>query len=201
MPEGYTVITYLDDFLLIEDTYEWCLQGFNTLIELLQNLGFSINWGKVICSCQRLIFLGIEIDTVLISPQRKIAEIHEILQFSLSKEKLTKRELQSIIGKLNFARCVIYGLRTFLRRIIDFCNKLKKPYHRIRLNSSINADINWYINFMEIFNGYSETIDRSPLPQHVFSTDACPTGGEDSSTKTGFTQTGKPTTHTSQSCT
>ena len=30
---------------------------------------------------------------------------------------------------------------------------------------------------MEIFNGYSEIIDRSPLPQHVFSTDACPTGG------------------------
>ena len=113
---------------MIEDTYERCLQGFNTLIELLQNLGFSVNWGKVIYSCQRLIFLGIETDTILrrlILPQRKIAEIHEIFQFSLSKDKLTKRELQSIISKLNFASLVIYGGRTCLRRIIDFCNKLK----------------------------------------------------------------------------
>ena len=118
--KGYTVIAYLDDFLLIEDTYERCLQDFNTLIELLQNLGFSINWGKVIYPCQRLIFLGIEIDTILrrlILPQWKIAEIREILLFSLSKDKLTKRELQSIIGKLNFASRVIYGGRTFLRRI------------------------------------------------------------------------------------
>ena len=30
---------------------------------------------------------------------------------------------------------------------------------------------------METFNGFTEIIDRSPLPQHVFSTDACPTGG------------------------
>ena len=30
---------------------------------------------------------------------------------------------------------------------------------------------------MEIFNGFTEIIDRSPLPQHIFSTDACPTGG------------------------
>ena len=121
--KGYTDIAYLDDFLLIEDTYERCLQGFNTLIELLQNLGFSINWGKVIYPYQRLIFLGVEIDTILrrlILPQRKIAEIHEILQFSLSKDKLTKRELQSIIGKLNSASHVIYGGCTFLRQIIAF---------------------------------------------------------------------------------
>ena len=50
--KGYTVIAYLDDFLLIEDTYERCLQGFNTLIELLQILDFSINWGKAIYPCQ-----------------------------------------------------------------------------------------------------------------------------------------------------
>ena len=33
------------------------------------------------------------------------------------------------------------------------------------------------INYMETFNGFTEIIDRSPLPQHVFSTDTCPTGG------------------------
>ena len=114
--KGYTVIAYLDNFLL-----EPCLQGFNTLIELLQNLGFSINWGKVINPFQWLIFLGVEIDTILrqlILPRRKMAEIHEILQFSVSKDKLTKWELQCIIGKLNFASHVIYGGRTFLRQII-----------------------------------------------------------------------------------
>ena len=95
------MIAYLDDFLLIEDSYELCLESFNTLIDLLQTLGFSINWGKVVYPCQRLIFLGIEIDTILrrlTLKERQIAEIRDVLQLCLRKNKLTKRELQSIIG-------------------------------------------------------------------------------------------------------
>ena len=60
---------------------------------------------------------------------------------------------------------------------MDFRDTLIKPNHRIRLNSGVKADLYWWINYMKIFNGFTETIDRSPLPQHIFSTDACPTGG------------------------
>ena len=84
--QGFTVIAYLDDFLLIEDSYERCLESFNMLINLLQTLGFSINWGKVGYPCQWLTFLGIEIDTIsrqLTLPKRKIAEIRDILQLSI----------------------------------------------------------------------------------------------------------------------
>ena len=178
--KDFTVIAYLDDCLLIEDSYERCLESFNTLIDLLQTLGFPINWGKVVYPCQRLIFLGIEIDTILrrlTLPKQKIVEIRDILQLRIRKNKLTKRELQSIIRKLNFAYRVIYGGGTFLRWIIDFCNTVTKPNHRIRLNSGAKADLYWWINYMEIFNGFIEIIDRSPLPQHIFWTDACPTGG------------------------
>ena len=178
--QGFTVIAYLDDFLLIEDSYERCLESFNMLIDLLQTLGFSINWGKVVYPCQRLTFLGIEIDTIsrrLTLPKRKIAEIRDILQLCLWKTKLTKWELQSLIGKLNCACQMIHGGCAFLRRIMDFCNKLIKPNHQIRLNSHVKADHYWWINHMKTFNGFTEIIDRSPLPQHVFSTDACPTGG------------------------
>ena len=90
--KGFTLIAYLDDFLLIEDSYERCLESFNTLIDLLQTLGSSINWGKVVYPCQRLIFLGIEIDTILqrlTLPERKIAEIRNVLQLYLRKNKLT----------------------------------------------------------------------------------------------------------------
>ena len=124
---SFMVIAYLDDFLLIEDSYERCLESFNMLIDLLHTLGFSTNWGKVVYPCQQLTFLGIEIDTIsgwLTLPKQKIAEIRDMLQLCLWKTKLAKRELQSLIGKLNFACRVIYGSHTFLRQIIDFCNKL-----------------------------------------------------------------------------
>ncbi len=44
---GYQVIAYLDDFLIIEGTKNKCKAAFDTLIRLLQDLGFTINWDKV----------------------------------------------------------------------------------------------------------------------------------------------------------
>ena len=61
---GFTVLAYLDDFLIIADTKVECQQAYEELIKLLGELGFQINWDKAVGPCQRLTFLGIEIDTV-----------------------------------------------------------------------------------------------------------------------------------------
>ena len=79
---GYTVISYLDDFLVIEETHEKCYQGYQILLELLQNLGFHINWKKVAEPAQKMTFLGVEIDSVsqqLSLPQEKLQEVRALL--------------------------------------------------------------------------------------------------------------------------
>ena len=43
-----TIIVYLDDFLIVGETKEACQLAFDTLITLLQHLGFEISWRKVI---------------------------------------------------------------------------------------------------------------------------------------------------------
>lgn len=45
---GYTVLAYLDDFLIIEASQHRCQAAFDTLIKLLQSLGFTINWTKAV---------------------------------------------------------------------------------------------------------------------------------------------------------
>jgi hypothetical protein len=42
-----TAIVYIDDFLIIEDTFEKCLNSLQILIRTLRLLGFDINWNKV----------------------------------------------------------------------------------------------------------------------------------------------------------
>ena len=69
-------------------------------------------------------FLGITLDTVLMDarlPEDKL-------------EKVTIRDLQLLIGILNFACTVIVPCRAFLRRIIDMIVGVQKPHHHIRLN-------------------------------------------------------------------
>ena len=62
--KGYTVLAYLVDFLITEPTQLRCRAAFNMPVSLLESLGFTINWTKVVYPTQCLTFLGVEINTV-----------------------------------------------------------------------------------------------------------------------------------------
>ena len=119
---GFTVLTYLDDCPITSDTTQECKQAYEELIKLLVELRFQINWDNAVGPCQQLTFLGIEIDTVhrqLTLPEPKLCELQLLLRETTMNRAITKRDLQSLIGKLNFAERVVFGGRTFLRRMID----------------------------------------------------------------------------------
>ena len=84
------------------------------------------------------------------------------------------QELQSLIGKLNFACNVVPPGRTFLRRLINLTIGLKKPYHHRKLNSEARADLKAWHLFLEHFNGkalFPSNIVHSSSSLHLF-TDA-----------------------------
>ena len=61
------------------------------------------------------------------------------------------RELQSIIGLLNF--CVVVPGRACLRRLIDLAKGVSKPHHYIRLTKAIRADLQAWYTFIQNCNG------------------------------------------------
>ena len=104
-----SVIVYLDDFLVIAPTREACQLSFFTLLERLQDLGFSISWNKVIEPTQKLVFLGVELDTQhcqLTLPKQKLTELQSLVTSFLSKRRANKKQLQPLAGKLDWACCV-----------------------------------------------------------------------------------------------
>ena len=92
---GFTgIIVYLDDFLIVAETFLECWAVYETLLELLTNLGFQISPGKLVPPWQQLVFLGIRINTVdleLSLPPDKLQETREV----------SKAQLQQLAGKLN----------------------------------------------------------------------------------------------------
>ena len=169
-----SVIVYLDDFLVVAPTYEACQLAFSTLLQLLQDLGFSISWHKVIGPTQKLVFLGVELDTQqckMALPQTKLDELRGIVSCFLSRLRANKKQLQQLAGKLNWACRVVYGGRTFLRRILDTMNSLQSPTAKKRLDPEFYADIQWWHSFLQVFNGQRPFLSTQPTTD--VETDAC----------------------------
>ena len=76
--KGFTIVAYLDDFFLCETTRSRCALAVDTLISLLRELGFMINWSKVVGTTQMLTFLGVEFDTVAMCLQLPQHKLHAL---------------------------------------------------------------------------------------------------------------------------
>ena len=170
-------VAYLDNFLIVGRTYEDCKRGMNGLIDILRELGFSINYKKVTGPAQELTFLGVEINTVdytLSLSQEKLGQLCAEATRILAGQNASKKELQSIVGRLNWGAQLVYGGRAHLRRIIDRINCLKAPHHRTRITEGIRADLIWWIDNVRVFNGYTPISDQR-ITTHVC-IDACGVG-------------------------
>ena len=69
------------------------------------------------------------------------------------RKKFTLKEIQSVVGLLNFACSVIRPGRAFLRRLIDLTVGVRMPNHYIRLNREGKEDLNLWLSFFSNFNG------------------------------------------------
>jgi hypothetical protein len=154
--QGFHCVAFPDDFLLVEETFDRCLQAQNALVNLLRELGFSISWNKVEGPTQKLVFLGIGLDSndmQLELPQDKINDLVSILNSFRGRHRASLRQLQCLAGKLNFACRVVRGGRTYLRRVLDVMGPLKKPNHKAKLSIEFHKDVSWWLAFLPTFNG------------------------------------------------
>jgi len=173
------VCSYLDDFAGVSRP-ESALEDFESLGRMLSSLGLVEALNKSVAPSTRMVFLGVTFDTVKmtieVTPER-VLEILGLLESWKFKKSASKREIQSLIGTLQFAsKCVPSG-RLFVSRILDLLRGLKLPLHRKRITGEFRKDISWWANFMTTFNGVAIMLDQQwTNVDSVVSTEACLTG-------------------------
>lgn len=99
------VCVYLDDFIIVADTYEECKYAFDCLVDLLGSQWFTINWHKVVEPAQEIVFLGVLIDSVyctLSIPELKLTELTTEIKLSLHKKKLQNVSYNRLLGRKAF---------------------------------------------------------------------------------------------------
>jgi hypothetical protein len=90
--------------------------------------------------CQVIVFLGVTLDPIRMQARlspAKLAATATLVAEALRRKSITRRELEKLTGKLNWVCKVVYGGRTFLRRIIDAQWSLQRPHHHMRLSVGI----------------------------------------------------------------
>ena len=89
---------------------------------MCQVIGVPIAEEKTVGPDTSLQFAGITLDSVLQEarlPEDKLHKCHTLLTSFYSRRKVTLKELQSLIGLLNFTCSVILPGRAFLRCLND----------------------------------------------------------------------------------
>jgi hypothetical protein len=176
---GHTLVAYLDDFLLIGNNEECCNNAVLELCDLLTSLGFEINEDKTVKPTQKLVFLGVEIDTVqrtLSLPNTKLEETRALVTDMCTKSYFSRKQLECCLGKLNWAAQLLPGARVFMRYLLDLLAK-SKHHRKVKVNEHVIADLQWWKTGLLLFNGTTGFIQDKPVPSYEFSTDASKTGG------------------------
>ena len=119
--KGHQVTNYIDDIVgyAVKSKAQ---ASFDTLYNLLQDLGFKISKNKLVTPTTKATCLGVELDTekfTIAVPQEKLYEIRQECQQWLTKKTCTKRQLQSLLGKLLYVTKCVRASRPFLNRMLD----------------------------------------------------------------------------------
>jgi len=154
---GANVSHIIDDFCFVGPSdSNLCKSSLENFLTVCRHIQIPIKYEKTVTPTTKLIIYGIEVDSenmIIRLPQDKVEKIKRKLSEIQKKRKITLKQLQSIIGLLNFAcGCIVPG-RAFLRRLYDLTKGVTRPSHFIRLNMEARADFNMWGVFMQSFNG------------------------------------------------
>ncbi|VDI83287.1 Hypothetical predicted protein [Mytilus galloprovincialis] len=82
-------------------------------------------------------------------PQDKLTEVKGKLELTIKKRKITLRDLQSLVGSLNFCAKAIPSVRAFNKRFCDAMCGIQRPNHfiRVTLDTAGNPDLGCGVYF------------------------------------------------------
>lgn len=171
---GYISVVYIDDILVIGQTYEECLNNITQTIDLLSHLGFIINFEKSKLQPSKIIkflwfILNSENMTISL-PTQKIFHIKTWCQKLISKNTVTIQHLSEFIGTLISATpAVPYGLlytKRLERHKISALGRSNNNFKgKISLIPEGKSDIEWWIKNVGVYH--------KPIPHDAYCITIC----------------------------
>ena len=175
---GYVSRAYIDDFGGVESTQPRAQRALGALQDIMTTLGVEQAEHKICLPSQTMIWLGIFFDTLAMSmeiPKEKLREIMLCLREWDCKLKATRKEIQSLLGLLNFVASVAPPVRLFTNRMLDDLRETG-PTGATSLTYQFKKDVQFFLELLPMING-RKIMGKTIVPyQHQVELDACLSG-------------------------
>ena len=168
---------YIDDFILVAEEND-AHRHFNKLSEIFDELGLPMNTDKCCPPTRLLTCLGITFDldnNSLYIEKSKLEEIYAECMAVRSKSTLSRRQFQSLLGKLIYLHKCVVPARIFINRMLDLFRN-NSHTKRIKLTDEFFKDIDWFITFLPGFSGETKIFKNNIRNSSTLHIDACLTG-------------------------
>ncbi len=163
---GINTSAYIDDLFLSEDSPQQCHLAATKMVDLLQNLGFTISPKSVLVPAQVIEHVGFVIDSVNMKvslPVDKVTDITEYIQKCLRKESLTIRDVAQLLGKLEATKPGNRFAQLYTKTLTWEKNAAlaKNGYNfdaKMKLSQKVRNELSWWLQNLasvsaEIFTG------------------------------------------------
>ena len=159
---GLKIVNYLDNFLAVSSDLVACLKAQHELVTFIRFLGFHVAFDKIIQPSTCVTYLGIEIDSISMElrlPEGKLSRLMDLLTSTLSRNRISKKELESLGGLLSHCSHVVKGGRTFCKSVYMLYRVMIKSNKRfVDISSAVKDDLKWWLNLGKYFNGVSKIV-------------------------------------------
>ena len=168
------IFAYIDDFIIVSKKND-AMRHYQALFDLFTELGLPMNQDKLSPPTRILTCLGVTIDldkNLIYIEQSKMEEIYKECILSRSKKSLTRRQFQSLLGKLIYLHKCCKPARIFVNRILSFFRE-SSGAKRIHLTQEFFMDLDWFITFLPRFSGSSKIFKSDIRQMNSLNVDAC----------------------------
>ena len=164
----YHSINYSDDIAGCEETKQRAEESSEALSNLFSELGLRESLSKNHPASTCMPFLGVQFDTIKLEmsiPPDKLEELREELCLWIRRTKVTKKNLQQLLGKLFWvSKCVRFS-RPFMGRLLqqlrDICSFPDNK--KCSLSPGCAEDIRWWDRYLRRFNGVELIYRDQPM--------------------------------------
>ena len=168
MEKPFNCVNYSDDMGGVEETKDRAMESFIQLGWLMEDLGLEESVKKAEPPSQAMTYLGVMFDSssmVMRVPPEKLSEIKSEIKLWVRKTTITRRDLQSLLGKLFWISKVVRHARVFMGRLLQQLRTMAGlgDSSKVKLTEESRKDLAWWGRYLDHFNGVQMIVEEDPF--------------------------------------